>query len=62
MNFSYRKMEIGHFVGVAIAVVLLNCCAVLAQEDFSYPPVIDEYSKKASFSSREVKCLGEYLL
>lgn len=54
-------MEIGHFVGVAIALVLLNCCAVLAQEDFSYPPVIDEYSKKASFSSREVKCLGEHL-
>lgn len=54
-------MEVGRLFGLVIAVILFNCCMILAQQpDFSYPPVIDEYSQKASFSSKEVKCLGEY--
>lgn len=50
-------MEVGHLFGLVIAVVLFNCCTVLAQADFSYPPVLDE-TQKPTFDSREVKCLG----
>lgn len=52
-------MEVGRLLVLVIALVLFNCCMVIGQADFSYPPVLDE-TQKPSFDSREVKCLGKY--
>lgn len=61
VTYITEKMEVGRLLVVVIALVLFNCCIVTAQADFSYPPVLDE-TQKPSFESREVKCLGWYIV